>query len=609
MIKRPVSVASANLRHLAANLLTAMFGLWQVHSQEEKFMHKAGLLILTTFMIFVPVLKTQSAVPDNREDGKTVPSPSNFPKAGLELWLSAGQVEQANGEITLIRDISANANHARRNPDSTAPSTDPLLVTDAASGQPVLRFSGANVAFNFKPVSDIRTAFWVVSKDPAAFGHLDERFVLGDTVSHDFHSGWTDDTIFNVVYDNPNPSGHLSKYLHDGKTFLNGQEMDASKTPFPKKLSVISMQSTGPVEANQLARDRQFAGRSWQGDIAEVLLYDAALSWADRQTVEKYLIAKYHIDTGSIAPAVLPGNGPAQHPFLYAGEWDTRKPQEQSIFIVRGGKVVWQYTMPLKNAATGNNQEFDDATQLSNGNIIFSHMSGAAMVSPDKKILWHYDAPPGTEVHSIQSIGKDRVLIMRNGHPAQAMIINTATGKTEKEVPIPTTVHGTHGQFRHIRMTEAGTLLVPHLVEGKVVEYDLDGKVLRTIPDKSPWQAVPLKSGNILISGDFNRYVREVNTKDETVWQFTQADAPEYRLGNFQTADRLANGNTIITCWVAGDDDASHWPGTVQVLEVTPEKHIVWAMSSWKNPDLGPATSIQLLDQPGNPDNLDSQQR
>ncbi len=49
----------------------------------------------------------------------------------------------------------------------------------------------------------------------------------------------------------------------------------------------------------------------------------------------------------------------------------------------------------------------------------------------------------------------------------------------------------------------------------------------------------------------------------------------------------------------ACDNNASHWPGTVQVLEVTPETKIVWALSSWKNPDLGPATSIQLLDEPG----------
>ena len=175
---------------------------------------------------------------------------------------------------------------------------------------------------------------------------------------------------------------------------------------------------------------------------------------------------------------------------------------EQSIFIVREGKIVWQYSMPIKTAS-GGNQEFDDATLLSNGNVIFSRMSGAGMVNSDKKLLWDYPAPAGTEIHSCQSIGKDRVLIMRNGNPAQAMIINTATGNIEKEIPIPTTVTGTHGQFRHIRMTKAGTLLVPHLGEGKVVEYDLDGKYFWSVATKSPWHAVRLKNGNTLIAGDW----------------------------------------------------------------------------------------------------------
>ena len=60
--------------------------------------------------------------------------------------------------------------------------------------------------------------------------------------------------------------------------------------------------------------------------------------------------------------------------------------------IVRDGKVVWQYSMPLTTPA-GGIQEFDDATLLSNGNIIFSKMSGAGMVSPEKKIVWEYPAP------------------------------------------------------------------------------------------------------------------------------------------------------------------------------------------------------------------------
>jgi PQQ-like domain len=299
-----------------------------------------------------------------------------------------------------------------------------------------------------------------------------------------------------------------------------------------------------------------------------------------------------------MAAAPLPGRGAAQHSFLYAGEWDTRKPLQQSMFIVRDGKVVWQYSMPL-HTATGGNQEFDDATLLPDGNIIFSRMSGAAMVSPGKQLLWDYPAPPGTEVHSIQSVGPSRVLIMRNGNPAQAMIINTATGKTEKEIPIPTPVTATHGQFRHIRMTPAGTLLVPHLGEGKVVEYDLSGKVLWSVEAKSPWSAIRLKNGNTLIAGDWSGYVREVNPRGETVWEITQQDVPDFKFFNLQTANRLANGNTVICNWCAGNNKTEEWADTVQVFEVTPEKKVVWALSSWKDPDLGPATSIQLLDEPG----------
>jgi len=287
----------------------------------------------------------------------------------------------------------------------------------------------------------------------------------------------------------------------------------------------------------------------------------------------------------------------ARHPFLYAGEWDIRKPN-QSMFVVREGRVTWHYSIPLRTA-TGGIQEFDDATMLSNGNIIFSKMSGAGEITPEKNLVWECPAPPGTEIHSIQSIGKSRVLIMRNGNPPRAMLFNTTSNQLERELIIPCTVTNTHGQFRHIRMTKAGTLLVPHLGENKVVEYALDGKVLWQVEAKSPWHAVRLKNGNTLIAGDWSRYAREVNPKGATVWEFTQADVPTEKLGNIQTASRLANGNTVMCCWIAGDNNTAHWPGTVQVFEVTPAKQVVWALSAWKDPDLGPATSIQLLDETG----------
>jgi hypothetical protein len=302
----------------------------------------------------------------------------------------------------------------------------------------------------------------------------------------------------------------------------------------------------------------------------------------------------------------LPGKGLKQHDFLYAGEWDIRKPTAQSMFVVRGGKVVWQYSIPLRTA-TGAVQEFDDATLLSNGNIVYACMSGAGIITPEKNIIWQYVCAPGTETHSCQPIGKDSVLMVLNGPVGKVLIFNTAANKLLKEIVIPTKGTGSHYQFRHVRITPSKkTIMVGLLTEKKVVELDFDGKEIWSVNASSAWSVIRLHNGNTLISGDGEGYTREVNPKGETVWEFTRADAP-FKVGNTQTANRLANGNTVISSWIAGNNNTAEWMDTVQLFEVSPDKKVVWALSSWKNPDLGPATSVQLLDEPGNPDNGDLQ--
>jgi hypothetical protein len=38
---------------------------------------------------------------------------------------------------------------------------------------------------------------------------------------------------------------------------------------------------------------------------------------------------------------------------------------------------------------------------------------------------------------------------------------------------------------------------------------------------------------------------------------------------------------------------------SAQAFEVTPDKTVVWILSSWVAPDLGPCTCIQLLNEDG----------
>lgn len=294
----------------------------------------------------------------------------------------------------------------------------------------------------------------------------------------------------------------------------------------------------------------------------------------------------------------LPGAGLAQHPFLNCGEWQRRGKTDQIMYVVRGGKIVWTYSIPGR-------EEYGDCTMLSNGNIVFSRRFGASEVTPDKKITWNFDAPPNTEIHTAQPVDKNRVLIVENGNPARLLIINKVTARTEKDMVLETGhPEKIHGQFRHVRMTKAGTFLVPHMDLGKVVEYGKDGKPIWSVDAPSAWAAIRLKNGNTLISGNQHGYVREVNPKGEIVWEINKDDLPGIPLYTVQEADRLENGNTVICNW-SGSLPLADWPNVVQVIEVTQDKKVVWALKDWDN--LGPASAIQLLDQPGVPENRDLQ--
>lgn len=295
----------------------------------------------------------------------------------------------------------------------------------------------------------------------------------------------------------------------------------------------------------------------------------------------------------------------SRHPFMYVGEWDTRKPDTQSIFMVRQGKVKWRYTLPLHN--NGKIQEFDDVTLLPDGNVVFAAMSKVGIVSTRTgKTVWEFKCPEGTESHSCQPVGKDSVLIALNGVPSKLLIYNTRLNKLLKEIPVPTAGTITHGQFRHARMTKQGTFTAGLYKEKLAVELDSTGRILWSAPAETPWAVVKLDNGHYLVSGDGHGYTREYDHDGKVVWEVTQKDVP-FKLYNNQSALRLANGNTVICNWVAGNSNYEEWKKTVQFFEITPAKKIVWQVSSWENPDLGPCTYVQLLDEPGHPGKREQQ--
>jgi len=114
---------------------------------------------------------------------------------------------------------------------------------------------------------------------------------------------------------------------------------------------------------------------------------------------------------------------------------------------------------------------------------------------------------------------------------------------------------------------------------------DRDGKVRRHGPEafgNSVFSAARLANGNTLIGGGNGHCVLEVTPQKEIVWKLEQNDLPGITLAWVTRVERLVNGNTRFGNCHAGPDNP-------QVVEVDRDKRVVWTFKDMKH--FGDATS------------------
>ena len=255
----------------------------------------------------------------------------------------------------------------------------------------------------------------------------------------------------------------------------------------------------------------------------------------------------------------------SRHDFLYAGQ-----SKQLRMYIVKNGKVDWYHN------ATNLRGEISDAILMSDGHILIAHQYGIAEMTQDHQTVWSYAAPEGTEIHTIQPIGKNHVVFVQNGHPAKVRVMEIPQCRIVHEFEIPAS-KGVHGQFRNARLSSRGTLLVCHMSQGYVAEYSVQGNELYRWELPGAWSVTELAKENLLMVG-----------KGNTVKEITREDA------------QVENGNTILNSWWNewGKEPLDTLHAPLQAVEVDKDGKVVWKLCSWKDPDLGPATTIQPLDQP-----------
>ncbi|MEO1802392.1 MAG: Calx-beta domain-containing protein, partial [Cyanobacteria bacterium J06629_2] len=210
----------------------------------------------------------------------------------LQLWIKPDAVE-ATGEQKVTRAID----HSQLGLDlvQTTVGKRPIRYVSELNYNPVLRFDGEDVLETVDTLpADFaqESSVFVVTKSTSSRNNF--LFTLDNTGSGRFlaHMPWNNQ----IYFDSGNTStGRLSLPYADSQaarfnTWHFSSDSDNGQEIFRNGLSLAAEEDTGtPRTIN-----RKFQiGRQFQGDIAEVIVFNQALSQSDRLAVDSYLGIKY----------------------------------------------------------------------------------------------------------------------------------------------------------------------------------------------------------------------------------------------------------------------------------------------------------------------------
>jgi hypothetical protein len=265
-----------------------------------------------------------------------------------------------------------------------------------------------------------------------------------------------------------------------------------------------------------------------------------------------------------------------QHSFLACG---------QETFIANGdGKIVWQYPKSSR-----------DGWVLPNGNMLLAlskskdYPGGAVVeVTREGKDVFEFKGSQ-SEVNTVQPLENENLLLTEAGDKPRLLEVNRK-GTVVVEVPLQAQTKDHHLQTRMARKLANGNYLVPQLLDKVVREYTAEGKVVWEVKTPHwPFTAIRLENGNTLINCTLGNLVIEVDGKGKTVWQLSNDDLPGKPINDACGAQRLPNGNTVITSHHATANQ-------VKLVEVTRDKQIVWTYTDGKKAGIH---HFQILDTNG----------
>jgi hypothetical protein len=228
---------------------------------------------------------------------------TSIPRTSLVLWLRADNgITSSSGSVSEWSDLSGSNNHASQ----TSSSNQPAIISEAINTQPAVRFNGSS---NYLILPYTQT---IGIKDNPY-----EAFVVAKTSNSNVQFLFSSDTFEKYELHLNGAAGArfipvASTYIDEG---TNGVYSDGNPHVFSSRASStggtvrVDGIDGGTTTNNIISSDAipfkiGYRGADatyyFNGDIAEVILYNSTLSSSDRNTVEQYLAGRYGITSGAL---------------------------------------------------------------------------------------------------------------------------------------------------------------------------------------------------------------------------------------------------------------------------------------------------------------------
>ena len=230
--------------------------------------------------------------------------------SGLQLWLDAadastlydatsgGSLVAADGGVARWEDKSGNSRHATQ----ATSGNRPLRKTAIQGGRDVLRFDGTNDCFSLPSLTTTSSyvSFFVFRRTSQGIHSI----ALGPGAASGNYSAWwfSDNVLYESSTNNASVfTTHGSASTLTGSFLIVTTRTATTSIATRRNGSALATVSSGAGVTNAAGGSWSAVGRgdgnnlTHNGDICEIILYDSALSDANRSAVESYLLTKWGI--------------------------------------------------------------------------------------------------------------------------------------------------------------------------------------------------------------------------------------------------------------------------------------------------------------------------